>query len=178
MTPTEAIKILEDMYSMELAEPEVMRVLKEAIKGDADTREDSVQHVSAVGSSTSPTSLPMDKKLLDQAIKYFRSPVHEGETWTNLQFLQDLWAGDDRDDEGKNTFKYVQRLLIASEHLINHACETPITAAQHKPPVSDDVVDAAMGLAMGEDWNNGTHAKIYRPKLLKALSALKKGGGV
>lgn len=30
--------------------------------------------------------------------------------------------------------------------------------------------DAAEGLALGVDWNNGTHAKIYRPKLLKILS--------
>jgi hypothetical protein len=32
------------------------------------------------------------------------------------------------------------------------------------------LVEAARGLSFGEDWNNGTHAKIYRPKLLKALT--------
>lgn len=34
------------------------------------------------------------------------------------------------------------------------------------------IADAAKGLAHGEDWNNGTHAKIYRPKLIAALRAL------
>jgi len=28
---------------------------------------------------------------------------------------------------------------------------------------------AARGLVFGEDWNNGTHAKIYRPQLINAL---------
>jgi len=30
---------------------------------------------------------------------------------------------------------------------------------------------AARGLACGVDWNNGTHASIYRPELLQALAA-------
>lgn len=30
--------------------------------------------------------------------------------------------------------------------------------------------DALRGLSFGEDWNNGTHAKIYRPQLLKLLA--------
>lgn len=34
------------------------------------------------------------------------------------------------------------------------------------------IADAAKGLAHGTDWNNGTHAKIYRPKLIAALRAL------
>jgi hypothetical protein len=34
------------------------------------------------------------------------------------------------------------------------------------------IVEAAKGLAHGEDWNKGTHAKIYRPKLIAALRAL------
>lgn len=31
------------------------------------------------------------------------------------------------------------------------------------------VIDAAIGLSKGVDWNKGAHAKKYRPKLLKAL---------
>lgn len=34
------------------------------------------------------------------------------------------------------------------------------------------VVAAAEGLCFGEDWNNGTHAKIHRPRLIAALRAL------
>lgn len=34
------------------------------------------------------------------------------------------------------------------------------------------VVEAAHGLSFGADWNGGTHAEIYRPKLLAALAAL------
>ncbi len=30
--------------------------------------------------------------------------------------------------------------------------------------------------AFGECWNNGTHARIYRPKLLEALKRLKEQG--
>jgi len=29
--------------------------------------------------------------------------------------------------------------------------------------------EAMKGLAHGEDWNNGTHAKTYRPKILALL---------
>jgi len=36
------------------------------------------------------------------------------------------------------------------------------------------IVEAAKGLAHGEDWNNGTHARIYRPKLIAALRALER----
>ena len=36
------------------------------------------------------------------------------------------------------------------------------------------IVEAAKGLAHGKDWNNGTHAKIYRPKLIAALRALER----
>ena len=32
-----------------------------------------------------------------------------------------------------------------------------------------EVVEAARGLVIGTDWNGGTHAKIYRPALVKAL---------
>lgn len=31
--------------------------------------------------------------------------------------------------------------------------------------------DAALGLSRGVDWNHGTHAKIYRPALLRELAA-------
>lgn len=34
------------------------------------------------------------------------------------------------------------------------------------------VRDAIDGLSFGTDWNNGTHAKIYRPKLLATFPAL------
>ncbi len=34
------------------------------------------------------------------------------------------------------------------------------------------VIEAAKWLNLSEDWNKGAHAKIYRPKLLKALSQL------
>jgi hypothetical protein len=36
------------------------------------------------------------------------------------------------------------------------------------------LVDAAIGLSLGDDWNNGTHAKIHRPRLMSALRALMK----
>jgi len=32
-----------------------------------------------------------------------------------------------------------------------------------------DFHKAADGLKYGVDWNNGTHAQVYRPKLLEAL---------
>lgn len=35
------------------------------------------------------------------------------------------------------------------------------------------LIDAAEGLCLGEDWNSGTHAKIYRPQLIKALRELR-----
>ncbi len=38
--------------------------------------------------------------------------------------------------------------------------------------VREKIIEAAKGLAMGEDWNNGTHAKIYRPQLLAAIALL------
>ena len=31
------------------------------------------------------------------------------------------------------------------------------------------LVEAVRGLCFGVDWNNGTHAKIYRPKIIEAL---------
>lgn len=34
-----------------------------------------------------------------------------------------------------------------------------------------EMVDAANGLSFGVDWNNGTHAKHHRQKLLDALPA-------
>ena len=37
------------------------------------------------------------------------------------------------------------------------------------------VIEAAKGLVFGEDWNNGTHAQIYRPKLIAAIAAYQKG---
>lgn len=40
------------------------------------------------------------------------------------------------------------------------------------------LVEAAHGLSFGEDWNNGTHAKIHRPKLLAALAAVYLAGGM
>lgn len=36
---------------------------------------------------------------------------------------------------------------------------------------AEKVVEAVRGLSFGEDWNNGTHAKIYRPQIRAALSA-------
>lgn len=33
------------------------------------------------------------------------------------------------------------------------------------------LIYAAEGLSYGDDWNNGTHAKMYRPRLLDALPA-------
>lgn len=43
-----------------------------------------------------------------------------------------------------------------------------------------EVAKAASGLAMGSDWNNGTHAKHhgYRDKLINAISALRATGKV
>ena len=32
-----------------------------------------------------------------------------------------------------------------------------------------EIEKAARGLACGEDWNNGTHAKTFRPRLIMAL---------
>lgn len=66
-------------------------------------------------------TLGMDRLLLEQAIKYFRSPVHESTSLTNLQYLQDLWANDEPEDEQRMTMKYVQRLLIASENALAQA---------------------------------------------------------
>lgn len=37
------------------------------------------------------------------------------------------------------------------------------------------VIEAAKGLSFGVDWNKGTHAKIYRPRLLAAIAELEKG---
>lgn len=46
-----------------------------------------------------------------------------------------------------------------------------------KGPEVQALVEAAKGLACGVDWNNGTHAKFYRPKLLEALAKFKKEVG-
>lgn len=40
---------------------------------------------------------------------------------------------------------------------------------------ADAVVEAAIGLNFGEDWNKGTHAKIYRSKLRAAIEQYQKG---
>lgn len=37
------------------------------------------------------------------------------------------------------------------------------------------LVEAVRGLCFGTDWNNGTHAKIYRPKLIEALKQFESG---
>lgn len=42
-----------------------------------------------------------------------------------------------------------------------------------KLKVAEEVIETARGLSFGEDWNNGTHAKIYRSKLLEALDKIK-----
>ena len=34
------------------------------------------------------------------------------------------------------------------------------------------VFDAAKGLCFGEDWNNGTHAMVYKQKLRDAVAAI------
>lgn len=39
----------------------------------------------------------------------------------------------------------------------------------------EKLVEAAKGLSYGVDWNNGTHAKTYRPKLLEALKPFLNG---
>lgn len=36
----------------------------------------------------------------------------------------------------------------------------------------EEVSEAADGLSRGIDWNNGTHAKIFRPQLREALRQL------
>jgi len=35
------------------------------------------------------------------------------------------------------------------------------------------LLEVAEGIQHGTDWNNGTHAKIYRPKFPEAITALK-----
>ena len=54
---------------------------------------------------------------------------------------------------------------------VQHDCEKCETDAEERRLLRE-IAEAAKGLAYGEDWNNGTHAKIYRPKLLAALRAL------
>ena len=38
-----------------------------------------------------------------------------------------------------------------------------------------EIVDLAVGLSHGTDWNNGTHATKYRWKLEQAITAMQKG---
>lgn len=63
--------------------------------------------------------------------------------------------------------------------------ESEIAGAKHQKELSDareklllDVISEMQnvmnGLSSGEDWNNGTHAKIYRPKLYQTLSSVAK----
>lgn len=54
-----------------------------------------------------------------------------------------------------------------------HEAADALEAMEKRVAELEAVRDAAKGLANGEDWNNGTHAKIYRPKLIAAL----KGAG-
>jgi hypothetical protein len=37
-----------------------------------------------------------------------------------------------------------------------------------------NVISAAIGISFGHDWNNGTHANLYRNKLIDAVAALTK----
>lgn len=46
-----------------------------------------------------------------------------------------------------------------------------ILSALRRLAAAEKVVEAVRGLSFGEDWNNGTHAKIYRPQIRPALSA-------
>jgi hypothetical protein len=51
-------------------------------------------------------------------------------------------------------------------------------ASGSKQKLYDDLFAAARGLCEGEDWNNGTHAKMhgYRQKLIDAVNAIRKVG--
>ena len=60
---------------------------------------------------------------------------------------------------------YANAALIAATH-------NALPALLDRLELLVDVAKAAKGLAHGVDWNKGTHAKIYRPKLNNALNAL------
>jgi hypothetical protein len=53
--------------------------------------------------------------------------------------------------------------------------ETQLASARKALEQMQPVFEAAHGLCMGYDWNNGTHAKLhgYRHKLLSAVHSIK-----
>lgn len=52
--------------------------------------------------------------------------------------------------------------------LAAHEADQRVIAAAEK------IINAVRGLAFGTDWNKGTHAEIYRPKLLAELAEFDK----
>ena len=88
--------------------------LTKQLDADVKTIRQALQSAAVMGED-----LGVEKKLLEQAVNYFRSPMHGGTTITNIQYLQDLWSDFGDPDNDRMDMKYVQRLLIASEHALN-----------------------------------------------------------
>lgn len=75
----------------------------------------------------------------------------------------------------------LKKLLIEYTDQKRDAIERFLGAAElcgykfYRAPLAQDpaclveIAEAARGLAYGTDWNFGTHAEIYRPRLLEAL---------
>lgn len=67
----------------------------------------------------------------------------------------------------------VHPLVINGDKFLTYDDSCLIVAMRNNIDALIKVAKAAHGLSFGVDWNKGTHAEIYRPKLIEALAELK-----
>ena len=107
---------------------------------------------------------PVGDEKLREAVDYLRSA---------LSYRPEV--GEEFDFEGAahltTVLNAVETSLSELETLRSEVALKTVVYADYRKGV-DGIVDAARGLSFGEDWNNGTHAKIYRHKLIEAVKSL------
>lgn len=100
---------------------------------------------------------------MDEVRKLFEAkfPVPESIVWTDYEIYTGEGEITARLGEQITEYNFMWTGFRAAHELLAKDA-APITA----------LIEAASGLSLGVDWNKGTHAKHYRPKLLKAIAAL------
>lgn len=85
------------------------------------------------------------------------------------------------DWEGLKSKREAAKHSAGGQWDFNHTMfdEFPAILAQHEADqrvieAAEKIINAVRGLAFGTDWNKGTHAEIYRPKLLAELAEFDK----
>lgn len=120
--------------------------------------------------------------------KFWREKAVEAK-WESVSIAQDMLQNADAFDELAAN-REAQPVLYASEETLAYAKEgekslvtwsepmgdavIPLYTAPPAPAVPDcflELLKHAGGMAMGNDWNNGTAAKHHRTKLCEAMEA-------